>query len=52
MLLSLSEKESKAKARQLLGEVFQTLQFLNPSKNASDYWLKINRTMLSFSSNM
>jgi len=50
LLLNFSETESKASAQQLLKKIFQTIPALNPSKNATDYWLAINRIMLSFSS--
>ena len=33
----------------LLKTVFDTIPALNPSKSATDYWLSINKTMLSFS---
>jgi type II restriction enzyme len=49
LLLSYSEVEGQAKAQQLLKKIFETVQALNPSKNASDYWLAINKTMLTFS---
>lgn len=49
LLLSYSEVGGQAKAQQLLKKVFETVQALNPSKNATDYWLAINKTMLSFS---
>jgi len=49
LLLAYSEKEGKSKAQQLLKKVFETVQTLNPSKNATDYWLAVNRTILSFS---
>ena len=49
LLLSYSEKEGKAKAQQLLKKIFETIKALNPSKNATDYWLAINKTILSFS---
>lgn len=49
LLLTYSEIEGKAKAQNLLHEVFKTIPALNPSKNATDYWLAINKTMLSFS---
>lgn len=49
LLLSYSEKEGKAKAQKLLKIIFETVQALNPSKNATDYWLAINKTILSFS---
>jgi type II restriction enzyme len=49
LLLTFSETEGKTKAQQLLEKIFQTISALNPSKNATDYWLAINKTMLSFS---
>ncbi|MDI9358811.1 MAG: HindIII family type II restriction endonuclease [Phycisphaerales bacterium] len=49
LLLSYSEVESKAKAENLLKKIFETVQTLNPSKSATDYWLAINKTILSFS---
>jgi type II restriction enzyme len=49
LLLSYSKIESKAKAQELLLKIFKTIPALNPSKNAADYWLPINRTMLGFS---
>lgn len=49
LLLSYSEVEGKAKAQQLLKKIFETIRALNPSKNASDYWLAINKSILSFS---
>ncbi len=49
LLLSYSEVEGQAKAQQLLKKIFDTVQALNPSKNASDYWLAINKAMLTFS---
>jgi len=49
LLLSYSEVEGQAKAQQLLKTIFETIQALNPSKNATDYWLAINKVILSFS---
>jgi type II restriction enzyme len=49
LLLAYSEKEGQAKAQQLLKKIFETVKALNPSKNATDYWLAINKTILSFS---
>lgn len=49
LLLSYSEADGQAKAQQLLKKIFETVQTLNPSKNATDYWLAINKTILSFS---
>lgn len=49
LLLSYSELEGQAKAQLLLKKIFETVKLLNPSKNATDYWLVINKTMLKFS---
>jgi len=49
VLLSYSEKEGQTKAQHLLKKIFETVEILNPSKNATDYWLAINKTILSFS---
>jgi hypothetical protein len=49
LLLSYSEVEGQVKAQQLLKKIFEIIQALNPSKNATDYWLAINKIMLTFS---
>lgn len=49
LLLAYAEKEGQAKAQQLLKKIFETVKALNPSKNATDYWLAINKAILSFS---
>ncbi len=49
LLLSYSQIEGQAKAQQLLKKIFETVKALNPSKYATDYWLAINKTILSFS---
>ncbi len=49
LLLSYSEVDGHAKAQQLLKKIFETVKALNPSKNATDYWLAINKIMLTFS---
>jgi type II restriction enzyme len=49
LLLSYSELYGKTKSEQLLKKIFETIRALNPSKNATDYWLTINKTILSFS---
>lgn len=38
VLLSYSEKEGQTKAQHLLKKIFETVEILNPSKNATDYW--------------
>ncbi len=49
VLLSYSQIEGKTKAQSLLKKIFQTVQALIPSKNATDYWLAINKEILAFS---
>jgi len=49
LLLAYSEIDGKRKAQKLLESIFKTIPAMNPSKNAVDYWLMINRTILSFS---
>lgn len=49
LLLNFTEIENKTKGQQLLEQIFKTVTVLNPSKNATDYWLAINKTILSFS---
>jgi len=49
LLLSYSQVEGQVKAQQLLKKIFETIKALNPSKNATDYWLAVNKTILSFS---
>jgi type II restriction enzyme len=49
LLLSYAETDNKAKAQELLELIFQTIPVLNPSKSAIDYWITINKTILSFS---
>ena len=49
LLLSYSQVEGQAKAQQLLKKIFETIKALNPSKNATDYWLAVNKIILSFS---
>lgn len=49
MLVCLSMVEGNTKTEELLYELFKTVSALNPSKDASSYWLAVNRTMLGFS---
>jgi type II restriction enzyme len=49
LLLSYSEVENKDKAQKLLKKIFEKVKSLNSSKNASDYWISINKTMLAYS---
>lgn len=49
MLVSFSLLEGRQQAEKIIHEVFKVIRALNPSKDASQYWLAVNRTMLSFS---
>ena len=49
MLVSYSLIESKQRAEELIHEIFSVIPALNPSKDASSYWLAVNKTMLNFS---
>ncbi len=50
LLLRFSEVENKGNSMDLLHSIFKTIESLNPSKNANDYWTSVNRTMLGYSS--
>lgn len=47
LLISYSKKKGKAKASNLLHEIFKALHILIPSKNAFDYWSAINSTLIN-----
>jgi type II restriction enzyme len=49
VILMYSSLEGIIKAQELLEAVFKTVTAFNPSKNATEYWLALNRTILSFS---
>lgn len=49
MLVAFSLLEGKGKAEALIHQIFKTIPALNPSKDASSYWLSVNRAMLGFS---
>ena len=49
MLVSYSILDGKQKAEELIHKVFEVIPALNPSKDASQYWLAVNKTMLNFS---
>ncbi|HUW24905.1 MAG TPA: HindIII family type II restriction endonuclease [Gallionella sp.] len=49
MLVAFAQIESKGKADALIHEIFKIIPALNPSKDASPYWLAVNKTMLDFS---
>jgi type II restriction enzyme len=52
MLVAYSMIEGHESASTLLHNVFKSIQLLNPGKDANDYWMIINRTMLDFSNAM
>jgi len=52
LLLKYSQAEGKRKAQNLLHKVFKTVPKLPLSKNATDYWLGINKTILNSSKNI
>jgi hypothetical protein len=49
LLVSLAQAAKAKAAEDLLGAVLKTVPALNASKEATPYWLTINRTMLDFS---
>lgn len=49
VLLCFSFLSGTAKTEELLQKIFEVVQALNPSKDASAYWQAVNRTMLGFS---
>jgi len=49
MLVAFSQIDGKSKAEALIHQIFKTIPALNPSKDASLYWLAVNKTMLEFS---
>jgi len=52
LLLNYSQTEGQKKAQNLLYKIFKTVSKLPLSKNATDYWLGINKTLLEFSKNV
>lgn len=49
MLVSFSQIAGQMNAENLLHEIFKIIPCLNPSKDASNYWLTLNKTMLEYS---
>lgn len=49
VLVRYAQDKNQTEAIALLHELFKTVDAMNPSKNASDYWQAINRNMLNFS---
>lgn len=48
VLVRLVETEGTGAVTDLLREVFNTVQAMNPSKDANTYWQAVNRTMLQY----
>lgn len=49
LILNYSQIAGAKKAEELLHKIFRIVPMLTPSKNAIDYWLAINKTLLKFS---
>ena len=49
LLVRYANEVGKSKAENLLFDIFKTIPALNPSKNAVDYWLAVNKTILRHS---
>jgi type II restriction enzyme len=49
MLLRFSLVQKNPNIENIIQEVFKIITTLNPSKNASDYWLAVNKTILDSS---
>ncbi|SKB13246.1 Type II restriction endonuclease [Planktothrix sp. PCC 11201] len=49
MLLRFSLVQKEPNIENIIQEVFQIITTLNPSKNASNYWLAVNKTILNSS---
>lgn len=48
VLVQYAELVSRSKAIELLRQLFISVESMNPSKDAPDYWQAVNRTMLGF----
>lgn len=49
LLVRYANEVGRSKAEELLLEIFKTISALNPSKDANNYWLAINRLILNHS---
>ena len=49
LLVRFAKEFGKSNSEELLHNVFKTVPALNPSKSSVDYWLGINKTILSYS---
>ncbi len=52
VLVSYADIAGSERSQSLLGEVFQIVEALTPSKDATSYWLAVNRAMLDFDERM
>jgi type II restriction enzyme len=52
MLVEFAHIKGSIEAVNLLHEILKVTALLNPSKDASQYWIGINRTMLNYSPNI
>lgn len=48
VLVQYAVQANQTKAVDLLHEIFKTVEAMNPSKDASNYWQAVNRTFLNF----
>jgi type II restriction enzyme len=49
VLVAFSTIAGNAKAQEVLHRIFKRVPALNPSKDATEYWRAVNRTLLGFS---
>jgi hypothetical protein len=49
LLVNYANEEGNGNAEGLLHEIFKIIPALNPSKNAVDYWLAVNKVILGYS---
>ena len=47
LLVTFAEQEGNRKAELLLHNIFKTVEALNPTKSAFDYWQAVNKTILN-----
>ena len=47
--MNYANEEGESKVEELLYQIFSTIAALTPSKNAVDYWLAINKSIMGFS---
>ena len=48
VLARYAQESTQSEAVALVHEVFKTVEAMNPSKNANNYWQAVNRTLLDF----